>query len=115
LLGNSGQGQVDQERAEEVASTLEDLTVLGWAKKKPDTSAPGVKKTKLEVSHGEDHWIYQFVLANGKHYVTRSDRQEYFTVDKALFENITSIRQAYLKKKPEVLPGSILKETPKVE
>lgn len=112
VLGNTGQGQVDQERAEELVSALEKLTVLGWANKKPETNAPGVKQTKLEVSNGENHWIYRFILAGGKHYVIRNDRQEFFTVDKALFENITSIRQAYLKKKPELVPGDILKETP---
>lgn len=93
----------DQEKAQQLASALTGLQVLGVADKTPDS----VVKT-LEVTTPKGSWTYDFMQADDKNYISRNDRKTVFALSQFDFNRITGVDFAKLlkeKKETESEPG----------
>ena len=78
--------RVDTEKAEQLAAAVAGLQVQDVV----DTT-PAAEAVTLEVSGNDGTWTYRFMQVDDQYYVDRSDRQIWFSISKADFENITGI------------------------
>ena len=94
--------ELNQDKAQQLASALTGLQVLGVAGKTLDDTA-----RTLEVTTPDTSWTYRFMKADGKYYVSRSDRDTVLTLGQFDYDKITQVDKAKLvkeKKEPKVEP-----------
>lgn len=86
LANQDGPVAKNQQKIENLISSLKELRVTGLVKDKPDlVQSPAIK---LEVTSGDNIWRYTFHEYNGQHFVQRSDNGFLFTLLKSDFEKI---------------------------
>lgn len=94
--------ETDQDKAQQLASALTGLQVLGVAEKVPDNTVE-----TLEVTTPEGSWTYRFMKVDDKYFVGRNDRQTVFALSQFDYDRITQVDKAKLtkaKKEPEAEP-----------
>ncbi len=102
FLGNSKQGKLDQNKVDELSEALSNLDIKKVARYKPVLTSDDTVKTKLEVTDKNGSWTYLFVKVGDAYFVQRNDREEMFTLGKAVYEKIADLRQTDLTiAKPE--------------
>ena len=84
--------ELNTDKAKQLASALTSLRVQSLAPVLDDkTTAMSIK-----VSEPKGDWTYQFIQAGDKYYVSRSDRDTVFSINKSEFEYIAQIRRPQL-------------------
>ncbi len=102
FLGNSNQGKLDQNKVDELSAALSNLEIYKIARYKPVLTSDDTVKTTLEVTDDKGSWTYLFVKVGDAYFVQRNDREEMFTLKKAVYEKIADLRQTDLiMAKPE--------------
>lgn len=101
----SNAAKVDADKASELATALDNLTVTGVADTKPE-GVPIV----IEVKNGSTDWRYEFIKADDKYYVTRNDQDLTFTLSQYEYDRIAAVRQPQLALKVEEKPAKQAEE-----
>ena len=96
LLGKGSPKRLDQNKADELDQLLSSLKILKISSFNPDTQPNASEKLQVDVTDDTGKWIYTFVKSDNSFYVTRSDRNEYFTLDQAVYEKIAGIKKVDL-------------------
>ncbi len=88
---------LNKEKAKQLASALTSLSVQSLVPTLDNktTSMP------LNVSGPKGDWTYQFIQADDKYYVSRSDRDIFFSINKSEYEHIAQIRRSQLLDTPQ--------------
>ena len=77
---------LNQEQAGELAQAFSNLRVL-----RVENGLPEGERATFEVSSDTGTWEYQFVTADDRHYVKRTDREQAFTISQADYERIVNL------------------------
>jgi len=96
LLGNSSYGRLDQNKAAELDQALSSLKILKISSFKPNPQSDINEKIQINVTDDKGSWVYVFIKTDHSFYVTRNDREEYFTIHQALYENIAGVTKSKL-------------------
>jgi hypothetical protein len=96
LLGRSPPGRLDQNKAAELDQAFSSLKILKISSFDPDARSVASETLQVGVTDAKGKWIYTFIKSNNSFYVTRSDREEYFTLDQAVYEKIAGTQKADL-------------------
>ena len=94
--GNSKQGRLDQDKVDVLTEALSNLVITKTSSFKPELSQDKIEKIKIEVTDDKGSWTYHFIAAGNYFYVSRSDRDEIFTLNQAVYEQIAGVRQSDL-------------------
>lgn len=84
--------ELDIDKVKQLVSALTSLRVQSLAPALEDKTTA----MTLNVSGPKGDWIYQFIQADDKYYVSRSDRDTVFSINKSEFEYIAQIRRTQL-------------------
>jgi hypothetical protein len=95
LAGATEAEQLDTAKINEVVSALEALRVL-----RADDTMPEGDWIEVGVTSADGEWQYEFLNADGKYYVKRSDQQRAFTISQADYERIAGKSRANLMAAP---------------
>lgn len=87
LINQDGPVAKNQQKIEDLISSLKKLRVTGLVKDKPDLAEGHT--VRLDVRSGDNSWRYTFHEHNGQHFVQRSDRNTLFTFLKSDYEGVT--------------------------
>lgn len=88
--GSAALAEPDLKEVDALVSALANLRVLRVE------DAPAGEVVQLAVSAEDGQWRYEFVQADSKYYVRRSDRPQSFTISQSDFERIAGKRRADL-------------------
>lgn len=91
LINQDGPVVKNQQKIEDLLSSLNKLRVTGLVKDKPDLAEGHA--VRLDVTSGDNSWRYTFHEHNGQHFVQRSDRDTLFTFSKSDYEEIAQSSQ----------------------
>jgi len=115
FLGNSKQGQLDQNKVDEFVSTLSNLKFMGVAKYKPVLSSDDTIKVKLEITDDKGSWTYLFIKVGEAYFVSRNDQSNIFILKESVYENIVGIKQSDLLVEKPKMDGEAKKPTSVIE
>ena len=96
LLGRNSPRRLDQNKAAELDQALSNLKILKISSFAPNAQSGTSEKVQVDVTDDTGKWIYTFVKSDDSFYVTRNDREEYFTLDQAVYEKIAGTKKADL-------------------
>lgn len=99
LINQDGPAAKNQQKIENLISSLKKLRVTGLVKDKPDLVEGHA--VRLDVTSGDNSWRYTFHEHNGQHFVRRSDRDTLFTFSKSDYEGITQSSQLIVDSQEE--------------
>lgn len=96
LSGSADGEQLDAAKANELASALGGLRVL-----RAEDTMPEGEWIEVGVTTADGDWQYEFLSADGKYYVKRSDQPRAFTISQADYDRIAGKSRANLLSAPE--------------
>lgn len=99
LINQDGPIVKNQQKIEDLLSSLNKLRVTGLVKDKPDLAEGHA--VRLDVTSGDNSWRYTFHEHNGQHFVQRSDRDTLFTFSKSDYEEIAQSSQLIVDSQEE--------------
>ena len=99
LINQDGPVVKNQQKIEDLLSSLNKLRVTGLVKDKPDLAEGHA--VRLDVTSGDNSWRYTFHEHNGQHFVQRSDRDTLFTFSKSDYEEIAQSSQLIVDSQEE--------------
>lgn len=97
--------QLDATKVNQMASALESLRVL-----RAEDTMPEGEWVEVGVTTADGEWQYEFLDADGKYYVKRSDQQRAFTISQTDYDRIAGKRRADLLAAPA--PAAESTDTP---
>ena len=103
---DAAQGELDADKAAQLAAALANLSVLEVAEQPAEGTV-----TELAVAGADGNWRYRFTEAGDQYYVSRDDRDAVFTVSKFDYERIAAIDRPQLAvQQPEPTEASAATE-----
>ncbi|WP_308366389.1 MULTISPECIES: DUF4340 domain-containing protein [unclassified Microbulbifer] len=90
------EGELDADKARELANALSGLRI-----QKPAEEAPEAEPLQIQVTANGGEFSYQFLHADDKYFVRRSDREQLFELSRYNYERIADLRRPQLVRKSE--------------
>ncbi|MBB3061132.1 DUF4340 domain-containing protein [Microbulbifer rhizosphaerae] len=92
----AGDGELDVDKARELASAFSGLRI-----QKPAEEMPEAEPLEIRVATGGGELSYQFLRADEKYFVRRSDREQLFELSRYDYERIADLRRPQLVRTSE--------------
>ncbi|MAD58035.1 MAG: hypothetical protein CMK44_05605 [Porticoccus sp.] len=90
LMGKKTLGRLNQNKISELEAAFSNLKILKITGFKPSQSTKIDDKFKIIIVDEIGTWEYIFISSDRKFYVTRNDREEYFSLSKESFDIISA-------------------------